>query len=493
MAGSSDYLILRQHCDELLREGRGHLVTLALADLDVETIPKLERVALAVIARRANLFSLGLKILAPLMVQLEATGERSPVAMAEYGFLLHKIGSTLEALKIFGQVDARSVSDVLLFRAFCHFSRWEYQEALTALEEYVALPEVPTYQRLVGKVNLASACIVLRRDEMAEQVLSTTLEECRAGAHARLTANCLELSAQIAIREHRFSRAEDFLTEALRVLAADSTSDRLFVEKWKAVIFARRDRDVTELRKVRATAEKAQHWETIREVDRHLALATSDEKLFRKLFFGSPFAGYRRILTEESGFSFVAPDDYVVGEGGLLLDVSTGEVEGKCVMKPGKATHRLFAAMMSDFYRPFKLGDLYSALFPDERFDVFSSPNRVYQILFRTREFFVSEGLPLVIEENHGFFRLTRTGAMRMRLIEALQPVRAEAVHLLRLFDLMSDREFATREAVAALKISETSCKRVLRYGLETGELVRVGSGASIRYRRAAGSAKKVG
>ena len=488
MAGSRksshDYLELRRRCNDLLRAGKGRQVTLALADLDVEAIPKSERLPLAAIAKRAHLFALGLKILAPLMLQFEASGKPDPEVLAEHGFLLHKIGSTSEAMRIFELVDAKAVPDVLFYKAFCHFSRWEYSEALTALEVYVGQNQVAPYQRLVGKVNLASARIVAH-DESASRTLEEVLSECRAGAHARLTANCLELGAQIAIRERRFAAAEEMLTESLGLLETDSTSDRLFAEKWRAVVIAERDGEVEPLIRVRASAKEHGHWETAREADRTIAKITGDEKLFNKLYFGSPFESYRRILTTNTNYR--PPETFVIGEGGKVLDVATGLLDGESLTKPAQAIHRLIAGLLSDFYRPFKLGGLFAALFPNERFDVFHSPNRVYQAIHRAREFFAEKKIPFIIEEKDGFFRLTRTGELRMLLRnEARRPVSAESVQLLRLMEAMPGQEFATREAIAALGISETGAKRVLRYGLATGALVRVGSGIYTRYRRAA-------
>ena len=479
-----DYAKFREECQELLRLGQGAQVVSRLSALNIAKIPDPERQAFATLSRRANLFSLGLKIMLPLL--RDARGFR-PVrekasAWAEYAFILHKVGSTPEALKILKQIDASRVPDAYLFRAFCSFNQWDYESVPSVLKAYVDHPSVTGYQKLVGQVNLASALIVLKADGEAEALLAQILEECRAGGHTRLSGNAHELSAQLELSRRRWDAARTHLEEASKILAADSTSDRLFVEKWKSVIPALERGDTAHLPSARKLALAQGHWETVRELDSVLARATRDEALVRKLYFGTPYEGYRKLLLENYGEAIELGESFDLGSKGPVYEVSTGRLDGERALNPGKTTQRILALLAADLYRPLRIGAIFSSMFPDEHFDVHSTPNRIYQLIFRARSEIKAARLPFGIDEEESLFSLKGTRPYVLRLASVEAPKSREEVHLIEVSKLFERREFSTRDLRDEMGLAESTAKRVLRAGVKLNRLRVIGTGRDTRY-----------
>ena len=479
-----DYVKFREECQELLRLGQGAQVVSRLSALNIAKIPDSERQAFATLSRRANLFSVGLKIMLPLI--RDARGFRpvreKPAAWAEYAFILHKVGSTPEALGILRQIDASMVPDAYLFRAFCSFNQWDYESVPEVLKAYVGHTSVTGYQKLVGQVNLASALIVLKKEEEAEALLGRILEECRTGGHTRLFGNAHELSAQLELSRKRYDAARKHLEEASKILASDSTSDRLFVEKWKSVIPALERGDTTHLASARKLALEQGHWETVRELDNVLARATKDETLVRKLYFGTPYEGYRKLLLENYGEAVELGESFDLGTKGPVYEVSTGRLDDERALNPGKTTQRIVALLSGDLYRPLRIGAIFSSMFPDEHFDVHSTPNRIYQLIFRARSEMKAARLPLAIEETESLFHLKGTRPHVLRLSSGDAPKSREEVHLIEVSKLFERREFSTRDLRDEMGLAESTAKRVLRAGVKLNRLRVIGTGRDTRY-----------
>src|SRR5262249_16869388 len=123
---------------------------------------------------------------------------------------------------------------------------------------------------------------------------------------------------------------------------------------------------------------------------------------------GTPYEAFRsRVCAEldhhpEKSF-------YLLGaEGTPCMDITTGKINGEDALDSGRIGHQLIEVLLRDFYRPVKLCEIFAQLFPDEHFDIFSSPNRVHQLLFRTRHWIEQRQLPFSITEEHGYYTLQR-------------------------------------------------------------------------------------
>jgi len=478
-----NFIELRQKCESWLREGKGSSVVHALSSLNVRQIPRSDRRPLAILARRANLVSLGLRILSP-VVHAERNSYRPDVReeeWAEYGILLCQIGSRQEGLKILNKIRAVEFPDALLYRAFCHFNQWEYREALPLLEEYCRHPKLTPYQRAIGAINLVLANASCGNDDFAFHELEKLQAQFKMDNYSRLLANSIELKAQIEIKRGRYSEAHACLEQASQILSEDITSDQLFVEKWKSVLRSIKTKDPQHLHRFRKTAQEKGGWESVRECDFYLYKLQFDEPIFQFLYFGTPFESYRKRLLE------IAHSDpgteYLLGTGASLFELRSGEFNGQTGLNLGKKIHQFLALMLSDFYKPFQLGSVFSRVFPGENFNIFSSASRVHQLVFRTRKILKESQLPLSIIERDGCYHFHLAPGCRIRIHRDIEVGGSELVTLAMLRELFQEQIFSARQVRESLGLPVSSLARILRYGLSKGMLSQQGSGPKTRYR----------
>lgn len=175
---------------------------------------------------------------------------------------------------------------------------------------------------------------------------------------------------------------------------------------------------------------------------------------------------------------------YLLGSvGGIVLDVETAEFIGIANLKPGTKTHQILEILSRDFYRPVRIGTLFSELFPGEYFDINSSPSRVHQILYRARLWSESEELPFSINERHGNYRLEITGSFAVKVPLEHKAVDANAVYLMRLVQVFPNgRIFTAREARQAIQMSLTSFNRFINAYVAEGKIKRIGGGPNTKY-----------
>jgi hypothetical protein len=144
-------------CDALLKQGKIAGVAAKLQTLSPASVEREDRLALANVCRRAGLFSLGLKLLTPIMHPDRMNPMLPPSApeTAEYAVLLMKIGSVSEALSL---LQPLGTQQSLLYTGYCHMNQWEYSQAADFLLRYLQNPESP-YQGMLAKVNLCAALV----------------------------------------------------------------------------------------------------------------------------------------------------------------------------------------------------------------------------------------------------------------------------------------------------------------------------------------------
>lgn len=479
-----DFLKLRQECDRWLREGELRRATRTLASLNTAKIPDAQRLPIAKLARRANLISTGLRILSPLI--LNADGERrhdaGDAATAEYGILLHNMGSTHEGLRILQEVDASRFPEVLLNKAFCHFSRWEYEEARHPLIQYVDSPGLDEYSRAVGRINLIAIHVFFDEDALARAELAAFMEAAQRSGYKRLLANAKELAAQVEIRAQNFKVADRWLNEAAQILSGGKTADLFYIQKWKNVCDAFRTGQTRGLLDFKKTAIRHREWESVRSCDLQLVKINSDEDLFRHLYAGTPYPAYRARLATREGLEFAPPHEFTLGRGRALLDLESGELNGKPLLKAGTKVHQFLKVVLSDFYRPVRIGDLFTSLFPDENFNIFSSPLRIHQFAARIRQLFREHELGLELTEQLGSYHYKMAAGLRIRVEVETQLRDRRDLLAQDLRARFGERAFSAKEAAAALDLSLSSVTRLLRQGLNAGNFRRTGAGPLTRY-----------
>ncbi len=470
-----------EQCEGDVRDGRAHLVIRRLAALNMAELPREIRLPLAQICDRAGATSLGLKLLAPLVYpERKHFGEAKAEEIAEYAVLLQRIGSTPEALSLLSNLPELDVA--FLYRAYCHFSRWEYKEAVPLLDRYLQ-SDLEPYRRSIGRVNLAAALVILTDFDRATDELNRLTSELKQANHNRLLGNCFELQAQIHIQKKDFKKAINSLNEAERIFSEERTFDHLFVQKWRAIISAYQSKDIQALVDFKRKAADHRHWESVREADRYILQLQFSQNLFEHLLFGTPYDFYRERVQAECG-NTLASAEFEYGTGDPCLDVTSGELDNGKVLTSGGKVHQLTAILLRDFYRPIHLGSLFTELFPEERFNVYSSPDRVHQVLRRSRVFFKKNRFPVAIEQDNNSYFLALRGPCRFRIPFVRQIVDPKIVQFGRLRESPERPElFSTDWASKALEVHPATFQRLAQWAISRGYLETVRNGRSIRYR----------
>ncbi len=477
---------LLAQCEEALRSGQIQKTAKLLSEIAIPQIHRDSRLALANLCRRAGLVSLGLRILSPVIhEQIGIAKQASPDEWAEYAVLLQRSGVVGEALQILSRPEMMKVGSTHLYRAFCHFNRWEYAEAVPSLETYLDT-DLPDYSRLVGKTNLAAALIALKRDDEALPLIEMNLEQAREGQFKRILGNNLELRAIAHVDARRFSQAKTDLADAVTIIGSSQTLDQLFVRKWMAAIEGFETGKTTAIENFRKEALARRDYESVREADLLSLQIRFSNRDFEYLYFGTPFAPYKGRIREALGQSPPSKEFRLgLSDIGPLLDIQTGVAQGYSSLEPGSKGHQLLEILFRDFYKPLSVGGLFSELFGGERFHIESSPDRVHQILRRTRRWLAANGYPLEIEERGQLYSARLTGSLSVLIPLERAPAQWETIQLKKLDGwIATDGTFTAQEARKMLGLSTASFKRFASWGIETGIIEKFGAGSATVYQR---------
>lgn len=405
----------------------------------------------------------------------------TPEEICEYAVGLHRIGAYREALELLAPASVHQIPQASLYRAFGHFAQWDYEEGLRHIENFLAHPGLnEEYQRRVGRINQIAALVFLEKYDDALRVAEPLTEDLRRDRQSLLWANALELQSQIHLGRHDFARARETLNEARGLLQSFDTVDGLFVEKWTAILDATENSRPSILQEFRATPLKLGHWETLRDLDFYQLRISPDEKSLQWLYFGTPYPAYRRRLRQEFGDRFPLPETAWVSRGSAP-DFSIN------VMKVGddlgEIPHRILVLLLRDFYKPQRVGEIFSDLFPEEYFNPTHSINRIHQIMKRGRAWIEALGWPVRLEERDGAYGLRASENARIFVRESAWPLTGEGLVVESLRPEFGEREFVATEVSEKMRVSLASAGRLLKRAVESGYVTKIGGGRTTRYR----------
>lgn len=475
--------------DEKMKAGRDVEVRQALLKTRFAQVPRRLLASFAALALRAQLPDLCVRLLHPIVRIADHVSDAADEEKAKYAAGLARLGMPSEALALLKEIDADKLPEVYLYEITALFSRWEYAPSVPLLRKYLQSSELNEYQREVGKVNLAAALVHTRKHEEAKALLSQLHEISRCKGYQLLLANTLHLSAEEALLRGDWTSAESALSESLSLLSDDKSLDAFFVRKWRAIMNVIRSRTVAlgELDAIRSEALERKHWETIRDCDLFDGVARKDHDLLRHVHFGTPFESFRERIRDEFGVNLDVPASYVweirPGAGAPIFSLQSGRLlgkEGKLRDLP-PTERKVLVALASDFYRPFRLPQLFERLYPGEYFNPESSPFRVHQTKDRLRSWFKKAKLPLTISEDNGWYRLEATAPFSLEIGD--QAKAPENWEVARLKAKWAEQPFSATQAGETLGVSAQTALRLLKRAEEEKTVERSGGGPKTRYR----------
>jgi hypothetical protein len=479
------YQVLISQCDTDIRAGHSYLVAKRLSGIDAGRVPREWKAPLAKICRRAGLYSMGLTLLGKLIHPPTKTGqapEATSIELAEYAVLLMRSGALTEAQDYLRGVDISQAPDALLYQAFGHFLRWEFTKAIPHLEKYLTT-SISNYARLVGQTNLAYAYVETKQYQFALELLDNLVQTTASEGHQLLEYNCRAYRAQVYVQQNDLSRAKEELASFPQGVA--SANDHFVVQKWKLILDGLESKRIEPFNRLRDAAEKRRDWAACREADFFsLKVHYSVERALH-LYFGSPSLEFREHIVTEFGF---VPDSqfYVLGpKAAPCLNLLTGEIDGRTALRAGGMCLQLIGVLLNDFYQPMRIAGLFSALCPNEHFIVSSSPDRVHQIIRRTRRWLESKQIPVAISERDGFYSLHMTGLFSFRVPLIGRQAGLMDAHFENIRKAFSDApSFSAKNASELLKLSKTTVFRLIKWAIENGKLERLGeANTDARYR----------
>lgn len=465
--------------DSLVRQGQLNRVAEQIRQINLQQIPRESRKSFASVCRRAGLIAQGLRVLQPVIRQQDQNP--TPEETCEYGALLMRNGSLWEAMKLFTSVDTKQLPLSLLYQGFCHIYSWDY-EAAVPLFEATLDSSIDDYSKLIALVNLGASLSSLERSREALEVVNRAIESASQVKALRLVGNCLEIRAQIHISENNFAAAKQDLHEAHAMFDQNKNYDLLLISKYRALIQATEENSLSPLIQFKADALAKKHWESVRDADFFTLKICFDRKLFDHLVFGSPMQGYRKRVLRK--FPQEPSSHYVFGSDGFrVLDLESGQGLSEDGLHPGQKVHAVIAALVADFYAPRDTGTMFSILYPNEYFDIASSPGRVRQAIYRARAWLRSQHISAEILQDGGQYRFFVNGDFGVRVPYAKIDLQTDAIRFLDMKKaLPPGRPFTVGDACASLQISRSTFHRLVQYGLETCQLRRVGVKRSTAY-----------
>lgn len=447
------------------------------------------RPGLARIANRNHAYVLALRILHPIIrADRDNTLEASAEALNIYATSLMWIGALEEAQNTLHRI--KGSTDALLTEAFIYFAQWDYQKSIPLLLKYVNSGSISLYQKLVGQINLLAAFIAIGKLKEAKAVFAPLVSELKANPNYKLLyGNCLELRAQIEILEGQFEQALKFLNESQACLADQPGRYLLYVNKWRALAQLGLTPDdasaLQNLIKVKAEATALKNWETIRDCDFHLARLQKDQNMLQRILLGTPYEGYHSRVQSLFGISLAVSKKLEYCPG-LVTEIPT-----RCGLDLNNITDNSFLTSTSwpllqtitkDIYRPPRMGVVFSALYPKEFFDPFTSPQRVRNSLFRFNEWSENHNCDFRIQIEGGDFQLKGPSQVSVICTQRDRPLESWQAAL-KVFKTRNDsRSFTSQDLACILGITQRSALNILQKAISSKKIQKMGQGKNSRY-----------
>ena len=481
----SKYEELISQCDGLIKAGKIGTVSALIAKLNMARVPRAYRQALAKICRRSHLLEQGLRLLHPIIRnEQQQIDPATPGEICEYSVLLSRIGSIKEAIQLLSKVDPAKAPEAMLYLGFCNISAWDYARAEGYLEKYLD-SKADNYSKLIARVNLGSCYLTLEKSELAEKHLTETIAIATEMGASRLIGNLLEMRAQGKLHSRDFQGARTDLDQALKIFGDGQSYDQMMIFKWQQIIMALENEALAPIDRLRAEALRRKEWECLREADLFSQQIKFDQRTFDHLIVGTASPSYRarirKSLPHEPSASFVWGD-----AGGMILDLRTGHMNGTEDLNPGKKIHQVLSTLSKDFYSPQSMGVLYADLYPDEYFDIDTSPTRVRQLLKRTRRWLEEHGISATIEQLKGRYRLRFHGGFGIEVPLERNPIAANGAKWEELKRLFDQGKFKADDACEKLGLSRSSFHRLAEWAIAEGKLEKTGTGRATRYKKTA-------
>jgi hypothetical protein len=470
-----------KHIEELIKQGKTNGIEKAINKINRKKLKRPELTQLANLARRSGKSHLALLILSPLF-RPDNPVKKTETELLEYSASLIRLGLIYEANKNLNTIDKPKDPRWYLYRAFSHFAQWDYQLAIEPLNKYINALEVNSYPYLVGVINLISSHIFVKEYDQAEQLVKEIAPVLHKNNYHLLLGNLYELLAQIFIQTHQWAKAKNSLDQSLQYLHSDQSLNRLFVDKWNAVLsLANRENTKQSQFTAETFRKKAQalnNWEGLRMIDYYQGHFSHRTDLLFYAYFGTPFRSLRNKFEIENP-NTLYPDYFVFpSESNQILDMTNARLDEQQLFTPGQHLHKLLMAVCKDFYKPCSTPHLFNQIYPTEYYNPLSSPDKVYQLVKRFNQQSEKMGLELTISGKNKSYRLY-TPYKKIIPKMANKNIENQSMYV---YNQIEDHEFNSEYLCLKANINKRKAQRLIKEMLEAKIIEKIGSGKKTRY-----------
>lgn len=446
--------------------------------------PREMALTFASLCRRASVPELGLNVLRKYVHPTSRTAEAATEQEKnEYAASLVRIGACQEARNLLSHVTEKSSTDVIHTLASIYVKQWNYPAAIPLFLEYIDRPELTSYSRQIGALNLGLCLTFEEKLSQAEGVVRPVVDSQEAKAHPLINANALRLLGLIDFQRGNYREAITFFQKALDTFPESNGIDRFLVQKWLGIINYILEKGSPQCQKkiefLRQRALEFEHWESIRDLEYHTALCDQNEEKLVHIYFGTPFERFRsRILRKHPNLklppTFTWRPSQLVAKPKQVFNI----IESN--LKPGQSMHRLLSVLSSDFYRPLSVIDVFDRVFSGAFYSPGASEQRVHQLLTRTRTWLDDEKIRLQIVSDKNRIQLLEKDCAILVHLEGA----GEEQDYFRLNTIRNSlgETFSAVEAGKLFDFSRRTLLNLLTKAVEDGVLIRKGEGKNTRY-----------
>ena len=359
--------------DALIKSGQVEKAKAQLLDLPLEAVYGVDLVFYCSLLRRVGLSLKAIKLLNPMIypkarsAQIATTEEK-----LEYAACLVRLGILVEAERILNSIDAHLFPIVLIRKSFLCISRWDYESSNQFLLQYISHPKASSYEVLVAKVNLLQGYVLLDEFAKAEVLFFELINILDPLKNRLLLAAVYEFGTELERLKNNYDSSFKYIEHAKRIIGDDNSIDAFLIRKQELILQVYSQLGVQNklsLANLRNEAVRRKHYESIRDIDLHLAIINRNEVLLNKVYWGSQSIFYKkRVLKLAEKFNLNVNTDFFKFKKnkGHCFDIMSGEMHGANLaeyVKPHQALHRLLTALFSETYKPIRLLDLFDQVF----------------------------------------------------------------------------------------------------------------------------------
>jgi hypothetical protein len=510
--------------ETLIRNGQIPEARTLLLDITRKYANKLfetEIVRVANQCRRVQLPKLALNLLSPIVRRYRENKYRIPPlrGLAEYAMALHRIGGSTEAKIILNNPIMHPFYLTSFYLGLILLSEWEYESAKHCFTDFLTSAQLDDYEVCLGQLNLLATKIFLQEElhNLDRKIIAliTRLEKL---GFKLLRNNAKEVLIQFyssydekgeslsSLLPNTNKRLREILMKENKLLnELSSTRYSLYLQKWLCIdqIKTNRKKALVHFKLLQSKARNFASWEIDRDCDFYIAQLEKSQITFNRLYYGTPYPGYRRFLLKRQ--TLFKPDTiflwYDENESGSVgrnsrlakvLDLATLQIKNSnnLLAPQGGSIHRTLLGLVADLYRPLSIGNLFYKIYPGEFYDPASSCLRVRQCVFRLRHLLNDMKITIAIDHRGGYMaHPVRKWALQFSADlsnDAKGPKDKENLILHRILKHFGDQQFTALQLAEFLEKSQSAAVRLLRKLRECDLIGITGAGPHLKYHVAA-------